>query len=107
VKLLGGIVDTSKDGYVSNWWTDAYVISLEMSSFFKLFLVWIKKELPHQWKDCVILSVYNDEIGNSKSLGISHMWTTGHQNFIQYSFLKVNFICWQNYWESPVRISTQ
>jgi hypothetical protein len=42
VKLLAGIVDTSKDGYVSNWWTDAYVISLEIS-FFNCSLFGIRK----------------------------------------------------------------
>jgi hypothetical protein len=49
---------------------------LEVSKFFKLFFVWNKEELPHQWKDCVILSVYDDEIGCSKYLGISLLWTT-------------------------------
>jgi hypothetical protein len=63
-----------------------------------LNIVWNKEEMPHKWKESIIMPVYKkgEKTDCSNDGGLSLLSNT--KNFIQNLFFKVNSKCRQNYW---------
>jgi hypothetical protein len=61
--------------------------------------IWIKEELPEEWKESIMVSIYKkgDKTDCSNYGGIS-LFAKYVQNFIQHSAFKVNSISRGNYW---------
>jgi len=64
--------------------------------------IWNKEELPQEWRNSIILSIYKKENKTDISTNTGSSLLSNMYNSIQHPVVKVNSICIRNYWGSTV-----